>query len=422
MNKHLNLDTFESDTTRIRLPKQFCAAALLGVAALTQISAQQYGRSDSPLTELARIAGVAGSPLQETARESQPPDFKATWDRLLRIYEYRDASVGNPVLARNWSQVEEKTLNCLSLLSVIAEIDHVKPSGWDIFAKTIRDNKTDNQKYDRDVTIWERILAEGSKLALQEKFRTMEADLYNSIGALKEAGESSARRRLSDSIDVEYLPSWRGTYRGDVLNMRNNSGVDLENASVAVTVYNGAGRSVTHIHTVDRWRSGAVESAWYPYFDGDYTTGRAFDDPAAVEVAVYSGDTVAGGRYRLSPDEWENLVRGYCSHLTFKGNFLGEYVEDGSGKRFSPGFQFSFTGLGSLPVTAVEVRFWSQDGRSRGVVWNGASALEASRYHAYRSDLFRSGDPAFGNGQLPAHVDVILEFAGTTYQHTSRIY
>jgi len=394
--------------------------ALIGMTGFRPVAAQPS--SAAPTDDMVRAAYIVGTPLLEKPAATEPAGFDDTWDRLLRIYRYRDWSAGDSNLASAWTEIQQKTFSCLTILSAIAKIDNLKPTGWDIFLKTMRDNNSDSKKFDRDLTVLERVLAEGSKLVLQQQLRDREFELYTSIGALKSVGDGLARGPMRKGIAIGYLPSWRGVYLGDVLEMRNDSGTDFTNGAVAVTVRHMDGRSVTHIHYVERWQNGSTLGAWYPYYAGDYSKNKAFDDPTSIEVAAYSGGAISIGRRDISEQELDATIRRYCSELRFAGSFLGEYVENGSGKFYPPGFRFTFDGLSALPVKSVLIRFYSAEGRAQEVIWEGRESLQRSKYYVYRSDLFSKSEPAFGSVSAPAHVEVVLEFAGTSYRHTTRFY
>ncbi len=408
---------------RNRILASAALAALVSLLLVSSTMAQGTDPAEAARREFVRAAQIAGTPLVENPAD-KPVDFNDAWDHALRIFQYRDWNIGNLELARAWLGIENEAQNCLLILQRISEIDRTKPPGIELLGKYLdasSSNATESQKMDATVTVLERLKMEADKTQLQQQFRNAEAKLYNSVGSLGDAGNSLSPNRISNAIAIDYWPSWRGVYAGDLFEAHNTSGGDVEYAAMVVTVHYASGNSLTHIHCIDRWPNGTWLAASYPYFGSDYAYARTFDDPQSVDAALYLPSGTATASYLLTQEEWGKILESYCSHLKFRGQFLGAYT-DPQGQVQPPGFQFSFTGLSQLPAKSVEIRFWSSDGHSVGVDWTLSRALDPGTPHWFRSAYFQSGQPSFSSASPPAHITFLFRFAGTNYQLSLKLY
>jgi hypothetical protein len=379
--------------------------------------------SEVGLQELVRAASIAGAPLSASPA-SETLDFSYQWLRLSRLYRYQDWDASNPALARAWLAIQQRTRQCLLILTAIAEIDRTKPSGMEVFEKMLRDNRTDAQKRDTTLTFIDWAIAQGRKGDLEKQFRQSEADLFRAIGALRQVGDNLSRYSTASGIDAAYFPSWLGVFANDELVLHNVSGQDWENAAVAVTVHQRDGNDIVHLHYIDRWRSGEAMQAYYPYRGTDYAVPEAAADPVAVDVALYLPSQTVTARYLLPPQEWDRLVHSYCSRLRFTGTFLGPYVESQTNRRLPPGFQFSFSGLPRLPVKEVVIQFFAGDtedaNTAQGVIFQVNDVLKPDTLYPYRTELFDSG--VLSRMDAPKHVHLILKLSGTTDEEEIRFF
>jgi hypothetical protein len=408
---------------RARISASAAFAVLVSLLLPTSIVAQGIDPAESARRELVRAAWVAGTPLVENPGY-KPVDFDDAWGRMYRIFQYRDWNIGNLEVARSWNEIEGAAQNCLLILTRISQIDNTKPPGLEILEKYVNassSNATDSQKTDAALTILDRLMMEANKSQLEGQFRSADANLYNSIGSLGDVGDSLPRNPVANAIAIDYLPSWEGAYPADLFEAHNISGADIEYAAMTVTVHFRSGKSMTHIHYIDRWPNGSWLAARYPYYDSDYAFGRTFDDPESVNAVLYLPSGAAAVNYALSEEEWGRILQSYCSHLKFRGQFLGEYT-DAEGHVQAPGFEFSFTGLSKLPAKSVEIRFSSADGRVRSLGWNVNRPLEPETEYPVRSEGFQSGELSFSSASPPAHIDFVFRFAGTDYQLHLRLY
>lgn len=390
---------------------------LLALCLLLQaLASAQGGDPQQDLrVQLAQVAAITGTPMIQGDGPIRTVDFDSAWSRIMLIYKYRNWNPGNPQMAQAWYHLEDRAQQCLEILVAIAEIDKREPSGWDLVIKTLRDNNTQEKRRDRNDTYSGVVLAELGKGILIDMFRDAEAELDRAIGNLAEIGRGLARP--SQAVYADYFPSWNGVYASDLLELRNASGGSIDDAAVAVTVHESNGKSLVHVHYISHWENGALMTMQYPYSSSGYTYALAAADPASVDVAVYNRNGGVATRYVLDQSEWDKKIKNYCSKLMVRGNFLGEYV-DGSNQRFAPGFQFSFQGLGRLPVKKVVFRFWASDddSASQGVEWKIEKMLDSGTIYDYRSNLFEQGRPSFNHAYPPKHVELELELYDTDYK------
>jgi hypothetical protein len=370
--------------------------------------------------ELRKAVVVAGTSLVENP-QMQPRDYEDEAARFVSLHNSAKLEIQNPELIKVWGQIQVDTSRGLLILEKIAEIDNNKPSGYEILAKGLKDAATDaaqdNNRAVRDfwTTTLERIRMEAEKSDREKIFRETEASLNDSVGGLQRVAAGLSGKELPNTVSVQYFPSWEGRLWGDAVEVENTSDGALDNAIVVVAVRMTDGSSKTHVHYVDHWQSGARLKAWYPYKPTDYASAQTGDNPGNVDVAVYQPGGTAKATYTLTQEKWDEIVKGYCSRLTFSGNYLQPFPGDEEIDHHS-GFQFMFEGLPTLPVESVEVRFTSstRDVRSVTVHYAPGTELRAGRFSALRSaDL---------DGPDPSHIDYILRFSGTKYQHEVHHY
>jgi hypothetical protein len=359
--------------------------------------------------ELKSAVRLAGTPLVETP-PLQTLDYGAEASRLVAIYQKRDMEFDNPELTKAWAQIETDVDGGLLILKQISIIDREKPSGVEIVSDALQND--DKEKQDAFwSSIGVRVVSEAGKIQLEDKFREAEAHLDASIASLQDVAQGLSPQPLPNTISVRYLPSWQGRLVGDLVEIQNASGDTLEDATIFVTAHDSNGNSKVHLHYADQWPSGATLRALYPYRSTDYANSQSLENPASVDVAVYSPAGHAQASYALTQDEWDSLIKEYCARLVFTGQDLSPYVEDVTNQRYASGYELQFQGLPTLPVKSIQLRFLSNSGETRTADFTIPSGvIEAGKPLPLRSELL-DGDP-------PDHVEYTLNFNGTTYQQT----
>jgi hypothetical protein len=89
--------------------------------------------------------------------------------------------------------------------------------------------------------------------------------------------------------------------------------------------------------------------------------------------------------------------------------FLGEYVEEETGKPYYPGVKFSISGLNRLPVKRITVQF-VRGGETVEEHWNWNKYLPQGEEVVLRSQSFAR----FGKYAPPEQKRVILEFTDSS--------
>ncbi len=134
-------------------------------------------------------------------------------------------------------------------------------------------------------------------------------------------------------------------------------------------------------------------------------------------VLVALGTGTARAEYALTPDEWDKIVKSYCSGLDFSaGHYLASYVESESNERYPAGFQLQFRGLPTLPVKSVEVRFTSDSGSVQAVTFTykpGAQLTSGEQYPLRSADL---------DSETPVHIEYLVRFSETNYEEDVQAY
>jgi hypothetical protein len=362
--------------------------------------------------ELRRAVVLAGTPLVGSP-QTDARDYNEQASRLTAIRDGGNLELKNPELIKAWGQIEAAAEHGLLILRRIGEIDSNKPSGYEIVAKYATSDE--NSSGDFWKALGERLSREADKSQLEEEFRQTELNLNSAAEQLREIANGLSRKDLPGRISVEYTPSWQGTFWGDTVEIRNTSDETLEQAILFVTVHMKSGASKVHVHYANEWPSGGTLKALYPYTSTDYANAQTGDDPESVEAVLYLPSGRATTSYFISPEKWDDKVRAYCSSLGFSGNYLASYVDD-SGQRFPAGFQFQFQGVPTLPVKSVEVRFTSATGTIQSAVgtYDQSTRLKSDLMSSFRSPQL--------DGDQPSHIDFVLSFRGTNYQHQLHVY
>jgi hypothetical protein len=361
--------------------------------------------------EFRNAAVVSGTALvADPAR--QDTDYSAAASRLLALYNNRTLTFQNPELTKAWAQIETETGAGMQILNRIGAIDQTKPSGYQILANAVQNDPEANREAGNDFI--SRLASEFDKASLEQQFRQTADGLEASIGTLGQAGDGLTHGDMSNALAVQYLPSWDGTYWGDLLKITNTTGNALQNAVVVATVRQSDGSSRVHVHYVDQWQAGATLEALYPYGSTDYADAETGNRPENVDVALYVRNGEARSSYALTPQEWEKRVQGYSGGVSFTGHYLGSY-SDTNGS-YPPGFQLHYEGnLPTLPVTSVEVRF-SYDTNSAipDYVWTPSGPLASGTEYPIRNAAL--------SGDNPGHIDLTVHFAETDYAAQTRIF
>ena len=356
--------------------------------------------------ELRRAVVVAGTPLVDSPK-LKVMDYNAQASRLLALRNNSSQNFENVELSKTWAQIETDTSEGLVILQRIGHLEANKPSGYQILAQSLSKDEQTNQQAATDLE--KRIADEVDIADLEAQFRATEAKLNDSIADLQNVASGLSRTELPSAPSIQYYPSWMGTYANDTVQVTNSSSSDLQDAIVFVTVHMKDGSTRVHPHYVDRWQSKASLGADYTYQATDFASSQSGDAPDNIEVAAYTPSGTAKATYTLTPDEWDRIVKSYCSGIQFSGNLLDPYDETYTNQHYDSGYQFQFQGLPTLPVTSVEVRFTSDvDGSIHDKVWlNPAARLSAGKPWPLRdAELNHDG---------PVHADLILRFAGTNY-------
>src|SRR5277367_630236 len=366
--------------------------------------------------ELRKAVVTAGSPLVDDP-QMQATDYSAAAMKLAALYGNRKLEFDDPELSKTWAQIETQADEGLMMLQRIARVDNETPSGYEVVARVLEDDNSNNQDDSplaREGAAWIAMKLDESQM--EGKFRAAEEKLDTSLGGLQTIADGLSRNELQSAIAVDYLPSWEGTFWGDEVEVQNTSGTTLENAAVFVTVHQNEGGSKTHLHYVKQWPNGAKLRALYAYSATDYEDAQAVANPDSVDVAVYVPAGTARAKYVLTPEEWDKRVEAYCSGLTFTGNYLAPYAEDISNQQYHAEYQFSFQGIKTLPVKSVELRFTSSSGAVQSAVWtpNQMQRLTAGQPFPIRSELL--------DGDAPAHIEYIVSFPDSGYQKEIQAY
>jgi len=373
---------------------------------------QEEQRKAEQWQELRRAVLLAGTPLAEDP-PSNVRDYKDQVSRFMAIHNAGNLDVKNPELIKVWAHIEASAETGLMILQRIGEIERDKPSGYELFAKYVTSDE--NSSHEFWPALADRLRREADKSRLEAQFRETELNLNSAAGELQAVANGLSHKDRTGGISVEYTPSWQGIFLGDTVEVRNTSDQVLEPALLFVTVRMKGGASNVHIHYTNQWQSGTTLKALYRYLPTDYANSQTGSDPENVEAAIYLPNGTAVASHLISSEEWDKKVRGYCSGLRFGGNYLAAYADD-SGQRFNAGFQFQFQGLPMLPVKSLEVRFTSPTGEIQSATGNydPGSRLKSGEPYPLRSPQL--------DGVQPSHIDYVLSFWGTNYQHQLHLY
>jgi hypothetical protein len=310
--------------------------------------------------------------------------FNEQKQRLIAICSAPTSDIHNSHLLSIWSDIRRHAERGLLVLYRIDILDQSKPAGWDIIASFPKDKNRD--------TFWHGLTEQIDKTELQKQFRDNEAIMNRSIGDLAQTVSDLPLPDAGQTLKITYLPSWRGVFAAEMMQVKNTSAVDLQHTIVFVTITSKTGTTLVHLHYVDNWLAGAALAAQYLHDPSDYVNTQTVDQPETVEVLAVSPSGLNRGTYQLNQQEWDTRVKDYLGKVAFQGDYLPPSVEEATGQHLGPGFQFSFTGLRMLPVRAARVRF-IKAGQSEDITWN-LTAIEPGKPYIVHSTSTAEPDTA----------------------------
>ena len=382
-------------------------------AAIATIILAAHSAAASTPAEMSLAGYVAGRDLYKTADTSDQTSFEDQWARMARIVKFDQRIFPDPSAQVIWSEAQADADRALAALARIAQIDNKKPSDFDVVVSTLKAATEDTKDKDRKEwgqDAWVRLLMEINKADLEKQFRAAEWTLNAKLAEL------AATVRSSDAIQgigITHLPSWQGAYDHDALVLTNQTGRDLSAPAFFVTFQGQDGSRITHLHRASMWANGQQLHFKYPYYDTDYASGQTVNRPARLEVSVFSPDGFVQDVKLWSDEDYDTIVRRYMDEVKVTGVFLGEYVEDGSGTLYYPGFKFSTKGLNRLPVKRITVRFIRR-GETREDHWVWNKYLPPDEEVVLRSRSLAD----FGKSDAPEQEQIILEFTDSSAQST----
>jgi hypothetical protein len=202
------------------------------------------------------------------------------------------------------------------------------------------------------------------------------------------------------AIDVD--GSWNNTFSADWVRMRNDSGRDLTDCTLFVSIdgtnaTTGAAESDSHVHFLPRWPAGKWAYAPYPSRSaGGIATNESVDSIDKVKVAVFSEQatgsvehTYAGAQFDADVERWVDSA--------LKPKFSGQWCSYTNHTFYDNGFDFSVEAeFSPFPVQDVTVTLhegtletsltWSLPGGTMSTGFLGKRYLSSSSFNAWDPD------------------------------------
>jgi hypothetical protein len=302
-------------------------------------------------------------------------DFEAQKQRLITLYQTQPSKLDDGHLASVWTEIHRYAARGLLVLYRIDSLQPKLPAGWDVIHSV--------QKESDSKTWWRRLANQMDIQQLQSQFRETEANLNRSIGELQSTISKLSLPNYGEKLKIAYLPSWRGALPGDTLQVTNGAGIELQNVLVFVTMTAKTGATLVHLHYAESWKPDSMLTAQYLYGSGDYVNSQSLDQIERLEILAMAPSGLYRGNYEVTQQDWDTRAREYLSKATFQSEYLAPYVEQDTNRHVGPGFQFSFTGLRSLPVRSAKVRF-TKGTQFEDTPWN-LSTVEAGKPYQLRA-------------------------------------
>jgi hypothetical protein len=256
--------------------------------------------------------------------------------------------------------------------------------------------------------------ASTERTAYQAAYAKTRTDAKKAIIGLCQDQYRSSNAAVSLNLTVQVDGSWNNTFAKDWVDLRNDTGRDLTNCTIVVSLAGtnattGADESDSHVHYLTRWPAGKWLYAPYPSRAANgIATNESVDCIDSVKVTVLSEQSSGTVEHTYTGEALDEDVRRYVTS-SLKPKFSGQWFNYTNHTFYDNGFDLSFEGsFSALPASRIDVKI-TEGTLVKTLYWNLApgSGLPGKHYFS---------DPRF-NGWNPDRVEVTLSFPKSSYQH-----
>jgi hypothetical protein len=257
--------------------------------------------------------------------------------------------------------------------------------------------------------------ASAERDAYQKAYRTLRKDAVRAIRETCPAQYKGTEKARVKALDVQFSGSWNNTFTNDVLSLRNDTGEDLTNCTILVSLagYNAASdakESDSHLHYVAKWPAGKWLYASYPSRTrGGIATNESVDSIESVSVTLYSNQCLDRVNYTYQGKDYDEDVERWAKNR-LKGKFTGKWFSYQNHGLHNNGFKIWYEGKSSFPVRFITVRA-KQGGTEKAIRWRiGARKMNAG-------DSMWLSHEDFNGLDDPENVVLDFEFPRSSYTY-----
>jgi len=361
------------------------------------------------------LAQIYGTSLDEESKAAAEMEFYDAFGRdSFRIRELSSRTFTRPELDAIKVDAGSETGMALMILNRINQIGGNMPANSDLtgdgllaILEGFENRQSEYKSIDDSLRfaggVFDRIEAESAIDSLEPEYREHDTKArWIVVDGIKQPLVNYSGDTLATSYGIEYYPAWQGAYPSDMLVLSNQTGADISDAVVHVSLSNSGYRS-DHLHYVRSWPGGTNRYASYRFWRDDYRDSQTLNGITKVTVSVYTPNTYGVAVREYSQSEIDAKIREYLGNASFTGGYI-PYSQGFFGTT-QPGISLEFSGLSRLPVNRVDVTFES-GGRTDSLWWDYTNepSLVADQEYTFNSPQFDF---------VPQSWTVKLTFAGT---------
>ncbi len=266
------------------------------------------------------------------------------------------------------------------------------------------------------------IQASMERNAYQKAYATTRKEAVQAFAKVAPAQYKGTNKAAVKTLEIKFSGSWNNTFISDCFYLRNDTGQDLTNCTILVSLtglnaQTDARESDSHLHYVAKWPAGKWLYASYPSkANAGIATNESTDSVESVLVTLYSDQCWDQIEYNYAGKDYDKDVKR-CFETRVKPKFTGQWYNYENHTFFNNGFKFSYEGdLSTFPVWFITVR--ATQGINEKAIRFPISARKMS---AGAGNYMWLSDAAFNGLDNPDTVVVEFEFPRSSYTYKATL-
>jgi hypothetical protein len=208
---------------------------------------------------------------------------------------------------------------------------------------------------------WNSFKASRQRDAYQTSYAALRKESTEAFNKAAFTQYKGVDKATGKSLDVQLSGSWHNTFINDLLSLRNDTGKDLTNCTILVSIngYNAKTNEKegdSHMHYLAKWPADKTIYASYPSrANTGIATNESADSIESVTVTFFSDQCWDQIKYTYAGKDYDKDVQS-CIETRVKPKFHGKWFAYDKHTFYDNGFQFWYEGdLSSFPVWFVTV-------------------------------------------------------------------